>query len=54
MKAVAAIDPALHHGLTVAQASDVLKPVLLIGLGQGADRLPDTRRHSSTTRAAPT
>lgn len=42
VKAVAAIDPALHHGLTVAQASDMLKPVLLIGLGQGADRLPDT------------
>jgi predicted dienelactone hydrolase len=42
VKAVAAIDPALHHGLTVAQASDMVKPVLLIGLGQGADRLPDT------------
>jgi predicted dienelactone hydrolase len=42
VKAVAAIDPALHHGLTAAQASDMVKPVLLIGLGHGTDRLPDT------------
>lgn len=42
VKAVAAIDPALHHGLTAAHASDMVKPVLLIGLGQGPDRLPDT------------
>lgn len=42
VQAVAAIDPALHHGLTAAHASDMVTPVLLIGLGQGADRLPDT------------
>lgn len=42
VKAVAAIDPALHQGLGAAQASDMVDKVLLIGLGQGADRLPDT------------
>lgn len=42
IQAVAAIDPGLHHGLTAAQASDMVDRVLLIGLGHGADRLPDT------------
>lgn len=42
VEAVAAIDPALHQGLTAAQASDMATPVLLIGLGRGSDRLPDT------------
>jgi len=42
VKAVAAIDPALHQGLSAAQASDTVGKVLLIGLGQGTDRLPDT------------
>lgn len=42
VKAVAAIDPALHHGLRAAHARDMVDRVLLIGLGQGADRLPDT------------
>lgn len=42
VKAVAAIDPALHQGLTAEQALDMVDRVLLIGLGQGADRLPDT------------
>jgi predicted dienelactone hydrolase len=41
VQAVAAIDPALHQGLSRAQASDMVDRVLLIGLGQGADRLPD-------------
>ncbi|MCP5280464.1 MAG: prolyl oligopeptidase family serine peptidase [Rhodoferax sp.] len=42
VKAVAAVDPALHQGLNAANASDMVDQVLLIGLGQGADRLPDT------------
>jgi predicted dienelactone hydrolase len=42
VKAVAAIDPGLHQGLTAAQASDMVDRVLLIGLGHGANRLPDT------------
>ena len=42
VKAVAAIDPAMHQGLTVKQARDMVDRVLLIGLGEGADRLPDT------------
>lgn len=42
IKAVAAIDPALHQGLTATHANDMVGDVLLIGLGQGADRLPDT------------
>jgi predicted dienelactone hydrolase len=42
VKAVAAIDPALHQGLNASHASDVVSEVLLIGLGQGRDRLPDT------------
>lgn len=42
VKAVAAIDPALHQGLNVSHASDMVDAVLLIGLGQGDDRLPDT------------
>ena len=42
VKAVAAIDPALHQGLNASQTSDMVDRVLLIGLGQGADRLPDT------------
>jgi len=42
VKAVAAIDPGLHQGLNVTHASDMVDDVLLIGLGQGADRLPDT------------
>ena len=42
VKAVAAIDPALHQGLNAAHASDMVDQVLLIGLGQGSDRLPDT------------
>jgi predicted dienelactone hydrolase len=42
VKAVAAIDPALHQGLNAAQTSDMVDQVLLIGLGQGPDRLPDT------------
>jgi predicted dienelactone hydrolase len=40
--AVAAIDPGLHQGLDASHARDMAKRVLLIGLGQGADRLPDT------------
>lgn len=42
IQAVAAIDPALHQGLTAAKARDMVGRVLLIGLGKGADRLPDT------------
>jgi len=42
VKAVAAIEPALHQGLNASHASDMVDRVLLIGLGQGADRLPDT------------
>lgn len=42
VKAVAAVDPGLHQGLSAAHASDVVDKVRLIGLGQGADRLPDT------------
>ena len=42
VKAVAAIDPALHQGLTTEHARDMVDRVLLIGLGQGPDRLPDT------------
>jgi predicted dienelactone hydrolase len=42
VKAVTAIDPALHQGLNATHASDMVADVLLIGLGQGADRLPDT------------
>lgn len=42
VKALAAIDPALHHGLNASHASDMVDKVLLIGLGQGAHRLPDT------------
>jgi predicted dienelactone hydrolase len=42
VQAVAAIDPALHQGLTATHADDMVSEVLLIGLGQGADRLPDT------------
>lgn len=42
VKAIAAIDPALHQGLNASHASDVVGEVLLIGLGQGRDRLPDT------------
>lgn len=42
VKAVAAIDPALHQGLNASHALDMVEEVLLIGLGQGSDRLPDT------------
>lgn len=42
VKAVAAIDPALHQGLNASHASDMVDRVMLIGLGLGADRLPDT------------
>jgi len=42
VKAVAAIDPALHQGLNAWHARDVVDRVLLIGLGHGPDRLPDT------------
>ena len=42
VKAVAAIDPGLHQGLNASHASDMVGDVLLIGLGLGADRLPDT------------
>lgn len=42
VKAVAAIDPGLHQGLSPSHARDIVDRVLLIGLGQGADRLPDT------------
>lgn len=42
IKAVAAIDPALHQGLNASHARDMVDKILLIGLGQGADRLPDT------------
>lgn len=42
IQAVAAIDPALHQGLTAVHASDMVSRVLLIGLGDGANRLPDT------------
>jgi predicted dienelactone hydrolase len=42
VKAVAAIDPALHQGLGAEHANDMVSEVLLIGLGQGGDRLPDT------------
>ncbi len=39
---MAAIDPGLHQGLTAEQSTDMVGKVLLIGLGQGPDRLPDT------------
>lgn len=42
VKAVAAIDPALHQGLRAAHAQDMAGKLLLIGLGEGANRLPDT------------
>lgn len=42
VSAVAAIDPLLHQGLAASHANEVVGEVLLIGLGQGSDRLPDT------------
>jgi predicted dienelactone hydrolase len=36
---VAAIDPALHYGLTSAHVDGLVDDVLLIGLGDGGDRL---------------
>ena len=42
VKAVAAIDPAFHQGLTQSDAQDMVGSVVLIGLGTGAGRLPDT------------
>ena len=40
--AVAAIDPALHHGLGPANVKNLVDDVLLIGLGEDADRYPAT------------
>lgn len=42
IQAVAAIDPAMHQGLSAEHARDMTQRVLLIGLGQGENRLPDT------------
>ncbi|GAA6142459.1 dienelactone hydrolase family protein [Hydrogenophaga sp. 5NK40-0174] len=56
VKAVAAIDPALHQGLETSHARDMVSSVLLIGLGAGADRLPDTDfspGHSTLTSILP-
>lgn len=39
---VVAIDPGLHQGLTAAHASELTRQTLLIGLGEGEYRLPDT------------
>lgn len=36
---VAAIDPALHYGVTAAHVAGLVDNVLLIGLGEGGDRL---------------
>jgi predicted dienelactone hydrolase len=36
---VAAIDPALHYGLTAQHVGGLVSDVLMIGLGDGADRL---------------
>jgi predicted dienelactone hydrolase len=42
IRSMAAIDPALHHGLTAGDAADLVPDVLLVGLGTGDDRLPAT------------
>ncbi|SFR34965.1 alpha/beta hydrolase family protein [Litoreibacter janthinus] len=39
---VAAIDPALHHGFTKANVADLTADTLMIGLGEGKDRLVAT------------
>lgn len=47
--AVAAIDPALHAGLGPGTAADLVDDVLLVGLGEGADRLiPTDFSHDGT------
>lgn len=47
ISAVAAIDPALTFGLTASNSANLDVPVLLIGLGDGANRL-----HATDTSAA--
>jgi predicted dienelactone hydrolase len=47
IRAVAAIDPALTWGLEKTEAQDLVKDVLLIGLGEGNDRLYATNFSSS-------
>ena len=42
IRAVAAIDPALTYGLGRAHARDLVKKVLLIGLGSAGTRMPST------------
>lgn len=42
IKAVAAIDPGLIHGIPQDMAAELAVPALLIGLGDGPDRLPAT------------
>ncbi len=42
IRAVAAIDPALTWGLDKTETQDLVKNVLLIGLGEGGDRLFET------------
>ena len=42
IRAVAAMDPALTYGLGRAHARDLVKKVLLIGLGSAESRLPST------------
>ncbi len=39
VKAVAALDPGLIHGLDAMNAEDLVDNVLLLGLGEGEDRL---------------
>jgi predicted dienelactone hydrolase len=47
IRAVAAIDPALTWGLENSEAQDLVKDVLLIGLGEGGDRLYATNFSAS-------
>jgi predicted dienelactone hydrolase len=47
IRAIAAIDPALTWGLEKTEAQDLVKDVLLIGLGEGKDRLYATNFSAS-------
>ena len=42
IRSVVAIDPGLTHGLTASEVAGVQGDILLVSLGQGADRLPAT------------
>jgi predicted dienelactone hydrolase len=47
IRAVAAIDPALTWGLEKSETQDLVKDILLIGLGEGKDRLQATNFSAS-------